>query len=239
MIATYKALSIALCYPTPEMRDGVEDLIAALQHEALLPHQTSCSVSALLREIALLNHLEAQSRYVELFDRTRALSLHLFEHVHGESRDRGQAMVSLLDRYRDAGLDMTANELPDYIPAFLEFLSLLPAAEARAMLAETVHILSALEERLRKRESPYAAVFEALVILSASQPDQSVLAGLAETEMERPSDLAALDRAWEEAEVRFGPDDGAGTSCPRAADIVHRMSKEPLPSARNGRGASA
>ena len=100
-----------------------------------------------------------QERYVELFDRTRSLSLHLFEHVHGESRDRGQAMIDLKSLYEKNGLFLGAAELPDYVPVFLEFLSTRPLTEARTLLGQTAHILTALAERLEKRRSPYAAVF--------------------------------------------------------------------------------
>jgi nitrate reductase delta subunit len=167
--------------------------------------------------------LDLQAAYVDLFDRSRSLSLHLFEHVHGESRDRGQAMVSLRERYRAAGLDIAANELPDYLPLFLEFLSVLPPAEAQAMLAETAHILRVLGERLEKRQSPYALIFQALDQLAAAEADPAGLAALRDAPCDNPDDLAALDRSWEEAEVRFGAGDAAADSCPRATDMLARM----------------
>ncbi len=223
MIATYKILSAALCYPTAEFQAATADLVAALEAENLLPAPQTKGLAGLLREIGTGDLLETQSRYVDLFDRTRSLSLHLFEHVHGESRDRGQAMVSLLERYRAAGLDLSANELPDYIPLFLEFLSTLPPKEARAMLAETSHILFALGERLRKRQSAYAAIMEALVTLSPATPDADALAALTATNVENPNDTRAIDQAWEESEVRFGPGENNDGGCPRAAEIVQRM----------------
>ncbi len=237
MIATYKILSAALCYPTPDHQAGAEELIAALKTERLLPAEHTEAVAALLRDIGASDLLEAQSRYVDLFDRTRSLSLHLFEHVHGESRDRGQAMVSLLERYHSAGLDLSANELPDYIPLFLEFLSTLAPREARATLADINHILAALGKRLRQRDSAYAAVMDALVALSHSAPDAGALAALSEAPAENPDDTHALDCAWEESEVRFGPDhghDGGNDgACPRAADIVRRMETS-LPAQTSG-----
>ena len=99
---------------------------------------------------------DAQERYVLLFDRTRSLSLHLFEHVHGESRDRGQAMVDLMAMYEEDGFEIDTKELPDYLPMFLEYLSMKPRAEAVQLLDETAHILAALRERLKKRQSVYA-----------------------------------------------------------------------------------
>jgi nitrate reductase delta subunit len=115
------------------------------------------------------------------------------------------------------------NELPDYIPLFLEFLSTRPEADARAHLAEPVHIFQALSERLRKRSSSYAAVLEALVALAQTVPPKEVLEELRSQQMEDPMDFAALDKAWEEAEVRFGPGDAAAGDCPRASDMLRRM----------------
>ena len=124
----------------------------------------------LLKELAAGDLYDLQERYVLLFDRTRSLSLHLFEHVHGESRDRGQAMVDLKAQYEKAGLEQDSTELPDFLPLFLEYASTLPATEARDALAQPAHIFAAMAERLRKRRSAYEAVFRALVALSAAKP---------------------------------------------------------------------
>src|SRR5205823_11381964 len=122
-------------------------------------------------ELAADDLFDLQERYVWLFDRTRSLSLNLYEHVHGETRDRGPAMVALLELYRSQGLDLSANELPDFLPVFLEFLSTLPTARAASLLGEASHVLSALGERLHKRASPYRAVFGALSALAADPAD--------------------------------------------------------------------
>lgn len=227
MSMTYKVLSAVLSYPTAEFQDSARDLIRVLNVEQLLPAKHRAAIGALIEDIAAADLLEAQSAYVDLFDRTRSLSLHLFEHVHGESRDRGQAMVSLLERYRQAGLDVAAPELPDYIPLFLEFLSTLEGEEARAHLSEPAHIFAALAERLRRRGSDYAAVPEALVALSKFLPSPAILAELRLEKIEDPADLAALDKAWEETEVRFGPGDAAADGCPRATDMLQRMDIHP------------
>ena len=113
MIATYKVLSAVLSYPTADLQRHARQMLAALNAEQLLPAYNRAAVGVLIEEIAAADLLEAESRYVDLFDRTRSLSLHMFEHVHGESRDRGQAMVSLLERYQQAGLDVTGQELPE------------------------------------------------------------------------------------------------------------------------------
>src|SRR5262249_45377589 len=127
------------------------------------------------------------------------------------------------ERYRQAGLDVSCNELPDYLPLFLEFLGQLPRQEARAMLADTAHILAALAERLKKRGSLYVALFEALGEIAATRPDPDAMAELSKVPLDDPRDLAALDRAWEEAEVRFGPGDADADGCPHANDMLRKM----------------
>lgn len=222
MITTYKVLSALLSYPTEELQAASRQMNLAVHAERVLPPQHRATVAVLIDEIATSDLLDLQARYVDLFDRTRSLSLHMFEHVHGESRDRGQAMVSLLERYRQAGLDVARNELPDYIPLFLEFLSTQPEADARAALTEPVHIFQALGERLKRRNSAYGTALEALVALAQIVPPKEVLEELRNQQMEDPMDFEALDKAWEEAEVQFGPGD-AGNDCPRASEMLRRM----------------
>jgi len=223
MIATYKVLSALLSYPTADLKAAAREMNLALHVERLLQPDHRAAVSSLIDEMAGRDLLDCQAAYVDLFDRTRSLSLYMFEHVHGESRDRGQAMVSLLERYRQAGFDLARNELPDYIPLFLEFLSTQPEADARASLAEAAHIFQALGERLKKRNSSYGAIMQALVSLAHTAPSEEILEELRKQKMEDPMDLAALDKAWEEAEVRFGPGDAADGGCPRASDMLRRM----------------
>jgi nitrate reductase delta subunit len=159
----------------------------------------------LIREVASSDAYDLQERYGLLFDRSKTLALYLFEHVHGESRDRGQAMVDLKAMYENAGLSIAVNELPDYLPLFLEFLSTQPLAAARDLLGQTAHILAALAERLDRRKSVYKAVFDALVAIAEEAPRRDVVNELLKSPDIDPMDLRALDAAWEEEEVRFGP----------------------------------
>jgi nitrate reductase delta subunit len=186
-------------------------------------------LDALIEDFERLDLYELQERYVFLFDRTRSLSLHLFEHVHGESRDRGQALVDLQALYDEHGLEVAANELPDYLPLFLEFLSTLPLDEACELLRQPLHIIGALHERLRRRRSPYAAVFRALQQIARQVPDAGELKALLAQPDDDPDDLAALDRAWEDQPVSFGPGAATAEGCPRADDLLRRMGAEPLP----------
>ncbi len=210
---TLKVFSALLTYPTAELQAAADELETVLRAEAILPEPHLSAVTRLIRDIAKRELFDAQERYVLHFDRTRSLSLHLFEHVHGEGRDRGQAMVDLLRQYEERGFTPTATELPDYLPLFLEFASLLPPEEAIALVAQPGHVLAALGERLAKRQSPYAAVFEALVALAHAGLDAKALAALRAEPDPAPDDLATLDQEWEEQEVIFGPgaaDDACG-----------------------------
>jgi nitrate reductase delta subunit len=202
---TFKVLSALLNYPTEALIDAAPEFLAVLDSEKLVPSACRGPVNALIEEIAVGELYDLQERYGLLFDRSKTLALHLFEHVHGESRDRGQAMVDLKAMYENAGLVIAANELPDYVPLFLEFLSTRPVREARELLAQTAHILAALAERLGRRQSGYKAVFDALVAIAAEAPRRDIVDELLKTPDADPMDLVALDAAWEEEEVRFGP----------------------------------
>src|SRR5262249_18350616 len=154
--------------PTAELQQAAGELSAALDAERLVTGRVRGHLQKLIDEIAQGDLYDLQERYTLLFDRTRSLSLHLFEHVHGESRDRGQAMIDLKAMYATNGLEIGASELPDFLPLFLEYLSTRPAAEACATLGQPAHILAALAERLRKRDSSYEAAFRALTALAAA-----------------------------------------------------------------------
>ncbi|WP_417672499.1 nitrate reductase molybdenum cofactor assembly chaperone, partial [Roseibium sp.] len=165
-------------------------------------------------DLAPKDLFDLQERYVFLFDRTRSLALHLFEHVHGESRDRGQAMVDLMATYEAAGFEIGAKELPDYLPMFLEFLSVLPENEASELLGQTAHILAVLKERLRKRKSVYRNLFIVLESLALGKPDRALVKELLQHPEDDPADLEALDAVWEEEVVTFGGNSGENSCGP-------------------------
>lgn len=213
MRKTLKVLSALLTYPSAELQVAVPEMRAALDAEHRLPQKNRDRLDRILEEIATGDVYDLQERYVLLFDRTRSLSLHLFEHVHGESRDRGQAMVDLKSVYERHGLAMASNDLPDYLPLFLEFLSEIPEAEARDLLGETSHVLEAIRQRLKKRKSAYSSVFSCAQALAHAKPQTDLVAALLDEPEEDPTDLAALDAAWEEEEVTFGPGAAAAAQC--------------------------
>jgi len=224
MARTYKALAVLLAYPTADTQGVAPAAIEVIAAEGLIPPAIQRSLARLAEELEGDDLLDLQERYVWLFDRTRSLSLNLYEHVHGESRDRGQAMVALLELYREKGLELSANELPDHLPVFLEFLSLLPGAEAASLLGEAAHVLAAMGERLHKRQSPYRAVFGALAALSASEADAEALASLLREPDDDPGDFETMDRLWADTAVSFGPGE---VGCPKAEALVQAMNTEP------------
>ena len=158
--------------------------------------------------------LDWQSEYDGLFERGRMLSLLLYEHIHGESRDRGQAMVDLLKQYRTAGLDIGVHELPDYIPLFVEFASTQGAENARGWLQDVAPILALLAVRLEKRDCNYAVLFTSLLHISGASIDMQDIALQVKNE-KRDDTKKAMDKVWEEEAVTFGGDAVNG-GCPTA-----------------------
>lgn len=229
MALTYQALAVLLRYPTDEVRALAPRAQEAIDAEALVPPPIRRALARLVADLTSGDLFELQEAYVWLFDRTRSLSLNLYEHVHGESRDRGQAMVALMQLYQSKGLDLAANELPDFLPVFLEFLSTLPDAEAASLLGEAAHVLSALGQRLHKRGSAYRAVFGALSALAADPADAAALAALMAEPDDDPGDLEAMDKLWAETAVTFGPSD---VGCPRAEALVDAMGAGSAPARR-------
>jgi nitrate reductase delta subunit len=224
MAKIFKVLSALLSYPDAEIVAAAPALREAAAAEKRVSAPVRAGLVELVDQLATHDPYDLEERYVLLFDRTRSLSLHLFEHVHGEGRDRGQAMVDLAARYERHGLAVLAGELPDYLPMFLEFLSTVPPEEGRALLGQPLHIVAALGERLRKRNSIYRWVFAAIGELARSRPDAGELRELMAEPDDDPDDLVALDAAWQDAPVTFGPDAGAG--CNQAADMVRRMGSD-------------
>lgn len=208
MITLLKTASLLLSYPSEELHRSMPELIEILAGGNDAKKRESGLLADLADNVANTDLYDAQARYVHLFDRTRSLSLHLFEHVHGESRDRGQAMVDLMAVYEDNGLSIDEKELPDYLPLFLEFLATRPEEEAREMLTQTLHIITALGERLKKRKSIYANVFKALELFVKSKPDKKLVDTILARPEDDPDDLEALDAIWEEEAITFGGNAG-------------------------------
>ena len=213
---TYKVLSALLDYPNEELIEALPELETALADERLLSDGALAHVRCLITALGTEDLMTLQERYIDLFDRVRSLSLNLFEHVHGESRDRGQAMVDLTQLYERHGYGVTSDELPDYLPAFLEFLSHIAADEARELLVETAHVLESIGARLVRRGSPYAAVFDALLALTGGEIPADLVR---DEDIRKEDDPAALDAQWQ-AEPAFGPSPSCGISRAPSVSVV-------------------
>ena len=204
-----RVLARLLGYPDAELRGHLADMRAALHEEKALAPQRLAELDALIDTLERADPLEIEAAYVELFDRGRATSLHLFEHVHGDSRDRGPAMIDLVKTYEQAGLFLGEGEMPDFLPVVLEFASTLEPRQGREFLAEMAHIFNAIFAALQKRESPYVAVLGALLELSGEKAS--------------PVEVAAdepIDAVWEEPVV-FDGCSSKGQSRPDQAQPIH------------------
>jgi nitrate reductase molybdenum cofactor assembly chaperone NarJ/NarW len=213
MTVTYKALSALLVYPTADLVLALPEIATIVEREPRLSRVHKDALLALAAGLERADLLDAQEDYVALFDRGRRTSLHLFEHVHGDSRDRGQAMVDLKGIYAANGFVLSVNELPDFLPAVLEYLAARPDAEAKDMLGDCAHILRAVGEALQDRGSAYAAVFAATLAmvgepgLAAPRPDAP------------PVKDKPIDDEWVDEPVIFGPAGapGCGAAAPATA----------------------
>jgi nitrate reductase delta subunit len=208
-VLIFKAFSALLSYPSEEMRRALPEVAEIVRTTPLLDPARRDDLFALIDELGGGTLLAVEERYVDLFDRGRALSLNLFEHLHGESRDRGEAMVELKQLYEQAGLDLTARELPDYLPVVLEYLSCRELPEARDMLADCAHILATIGRSLVARRSRYAAVLQALLVIAGERPIEVDKVPFVRERTE------TLDREWAEqpafggAPVSIAPAPGA------------------------------
>ncbi len=211
---TLRVFARLLAYPDAELREHLPAMRDILHNEAAVTHGRLDELDALIAGLIATEALETEANYVQLFDHGRATSLHLFEHVHGDSRDRGPAMIDLGQTYDKAGLYLAPDELPDYLPAVLEFISTQPLAEAVAFLGEMAHILNAIFSALQQRQSPYASIIGALLEL-AGEKVQAVKLPPEES----------LDAAWEEPIV-FDGCSTKGQAKPDQPQPIHIIAKK-------------
>lgn len=218
-----RVLARLLDYPSDEMLAALPELLDALHQERALSPARLAELDALATVLARGERYTVQARYVESFDRGRATSLHMFEHVHGDSRERGPALVDLQQTYAAGGMFFDANELPDYLPVVLEFASTQAPQTARAFLGEMAHILNAIHTALIKRDNnPYAAAVGAVLELAGERP-QAV-----QITPDEP-----LDEAWVEP-AAFDGCSSKGQSKPGMPQPIHIVKKTASSSASQG-----
>ena len=199
-----KVIGLLMEYPDELLWECKEDALALIRRDAPM-------LTDFTRNLLNAPLLDKQAEWCEVFDRGRTTSLLLFEHVHAESRDRGQAMVDLMAQYERHGLQLDSRELPDHLPLYLEYLAQLPEAEARGGLQDVAPILGLLSARLQQRDSRYAVLFELLLKLAHAQVDSQKVAEKIADEA-RDDTPQALDAVWEEEQVKFFADQGCGES---------------------------
>ena len=220
-----RVLAALLGYPDAQMRSHLREMRELLRDEHALSDSRLSELDALMAALERADPLQAESDYVELFDRGRGTSLHLFEHVHGDSRERGPAMIDLGQTYESAGMVLTEGELPDYLPAVLEFVSTQPVREAKAFLGEMSHIFNAIFGALQHRESAHASVLGALIELAGERAQ--AVASI------RPPVEEALDESWAEPVV-FDGCSSKGQARPGQAQPVHIVRKSAVTSTATG-----
>ncbi|MFL0797892.1 MAG: nitrate reductase molybdenum cofactor assembly chaperone [Cellvibrionaceae bacterium] len=224
-----KIISLLMDYPTQDAKDNFGELVSLIWGSREISPEQREGLELLAKDIYERDLMDSQERYSELFDKGRALSLLLFEHVHGESRDRGQAMVDLMAQYEQAGFSINVRELPDYIPLYLEYLSTQPEDDARVGLADVSHILGLLSVRLQERDSPYSHLFTALLQICGANVNLKELREQVSSE-KRDDTPEELDKVWEEEAITFGMGDTGGdaAACPSMTAGRPGKSKQPI-----------
>ena len=211
-----RILAALLGYPDAQLRSHLPEMAQLLNQDGAINRPRAAELMALMAALEHAEPLASEAAYVELFDRGRATSLHLFEHVHGDSRDRGPAMIDLGQTYESAGLVLAEGELPDYLPAVLEFISTQPATEAKAFLGEIAHILKVIFGALKARETAYASVLGALLELAGEK-----------AEAVAPAPEPTLDESWAEPVV-FDGCSTQGQARPGQPQPIHIVRKSPI-----------
>ncbi len=214
-----RALGALLSYPQDEVWQALPEIAEAIRTSKIIAVPQRDDLLAVVAELRASDLLHAEERYVDLFDRGRAASLHLFEHLHGDGRDRGQAMVDLKRLYEQAGYELSSRELPDYLPVVLEYLSCRDLAETRELLGDCAHILRQIGQSLIARGSRYAALLQALLVIAGEDP---IDAAAVPRVRERPENL---DRDWFE-QPAFG---GEALMTP----VSRGPAPQPVPSSAN------
>lgn len=222
---TLKVLGFLLSYPQESHIQAADECADILKSEAWISEPRCAAITAALARFKNSELLDLQEDYVALFDRTPSLSLHLFEHVHGDSRDRGQALVDLLKLYEDSQLFIDTEEMPDYLPLFTEYASTLAPAEASEAIGSVVNILSSLSERLKNRQSFYADILDAVIETASRAPDAKAVEDFIKKSSGAALSHAEMDKQWEE---QFAFDNteqtvGQNSGCPKAEDMLARI----------------
>ncbi|HFL8794862.1 MAG TPA: nitrate reductase molybdenum cofactor assembly chaperone [Candidatus Azosocius sp. HAIN] len=171
----YKTLSILLMYPDIKFRPFLKDFLIIFYNEKILSKESHESIIFFINFLLKEDIFLLQQMYIDTFDKKNIHSLYLFEHIHGDSKDRGQAMVDLQNMYISSGYKISSYELPDYFPVFLEYLSLISEKDAKILLLEVINIILIIAIRLRDSNNIYSKLFFILEELSNVKPDENII----------------------------------------------------------------
>lgn len=199
MLKTYRIISLLLTYPNEEIYNFLPQVNSSLKEEKLLNSDSITSIDTFVDFFAQKPLAFWQEFYVQLFDYSKSASLYLFEHVHGDSKDRGQAMVDLIDLYKENGLQINRSELPDYLPVFLEFLAMQTQLKAEDYLSEVIDIVGFIHRKLEEKDNPYKYLLSSIIQLSKRKPTEARIEKMVS---EMPE--ITIDEAYEEVPVTFG-----------------------------------
>ncbi len=216
-----KVISRLLDYPSEALFSASDELMSIVREETSLSEINKNSLIDFIQTLSTKDIFDAQEKYDLLFDRGRSLSLLLFEHVHGESRDRGQAMVDLMNVYKSKGFEVNSSQLPDYIPLYLEFLSEQDTPFAEEWLGDICHLMTMLSERLIDRQCDYSVLFDSLIELSKIEVNREEVAEAVSKE-DRDDTIEAIDKEWEDKEIKFDDPIQAGEQCPSASSGIQK-----------------
>jgi len=217
---TFKLLGLLLTYPREPLQEAVGSFAEVFASEDLLTKSQIKSLQPLMDDYANGDLITLQEQYVSTFDRGRNHCLYLFEHIHGESRDRGAAMVDMKEMYASKGLDINSNELPDYLPLFLEFLSFCELEEAIEMLSDAIDVIATIGAHLKKDKSMYSGIFKVMENLPKIKVDKKKVALAVKNAPKDPETFDELDKEWEETPA-FDNDETDCNSC-----NVHQKSND-------------
>lgn len=219
-----KVISRLLDYPSAALFSAADEMIEIVNMTDMISHKNKQALVEFIQQLTARDLYDAQESYDLLFDRGRALSLLLFEHVHGESRDRGQAMVDLINVYKSKGFEAETEQLPDYIPLYLEFLSEQEATFAQEWLGDICHLMTMLSERLIDRECYYSSLFDSLIDISGVEVNREEIAEAVSQE-KRDDTVEAIDKEWEDKEIKF--DDPVTGDCSSSGITNSKNSLDP------------
>jgi nitrate reductase delta subunit len=215
-----RALGVLLHYPDAAMIEALDEIQQPIDANPLLGPEQAAAVGRCIDGMRAQDLLDLQEQYVQTFDNTPKQALYLFQHLYGDSPDRGPAMADLIGMYRDHGYQPIAQELPDYLPLYCEFAAQFPEGEARALLGRALPVLELLAQRLQHQDNAYAAVLSALGALAEADEDTAAIAHLlsAQAQARNGKGDQSVDEAWQERPVSFT---AAGGQCSHPTGTVN------------------